>query len=128
MRKDWTAIEPFRVTYGFFASRPGKPFGMFKVDFDGVILKCIAHDGKGDMAEAELLGWEHVSVSIEDSPTTVPTWEQMAHVKRLFWDDEECVVQYHPAKSEYVNRHPGCLHLWRPVDGNFPTPPKILVG
>lgn len=42
--------------------------------------------------------------------------------------DEECVVQYHPPKSEYVNFHPYCLHLWRKVGENFETPPKHFVG
>jgi hypothetical protein len=38
------------------------------------------------------------------------------------------VVQYHPAKSEYVNNMPNCLHLWRPVNEAMPTPPSIMVG
>jgi hypothetical protein len=53
----------------------------------------------------------------------------MCAVKDLFWNDEDVVVQFHPAKSTYVNNHPGCLHLWRCTDGReFPTPPEILVG
>lgn len=71
------------------------------------------------------MGWEHVSVSRKDR---VPTWDEMCQVKALFWDDEDCVVQYHPPKSEYVNVHPNCLHLWRPKDAPLPVPPKIMVG
>ena len=38
------------------------------------------------------------------------------------------VMQYHPAKSEYVNLYENRLHLWRPVGVEIPTPPKELVG
>ena len=46
----------------------------------------------------------------------------------MFWDEEDCVVQYHPPKSDYVNIHKNCLHLWRPTDGELPRPPKIMIG
>ncbi|MBQ6053009.1 MAG: hypothetical protein IJL30_06990 [Clostridia bacterium] len=46
----------------------------------------------------------------------------------MFFRDDEVVVQYHPAKSEYVNNLPNCLHLWRPRQIAMPTPPSIMVG
>lgn len=70
-------------------------------------------------------GWEHVSVSLENRP---PNWAEMCFVKDLFWREDECVVQYHPPRSEYVNFHPHCLHLWRPIAGEIPRPPSVLVG
>jgi hypothetical protein len=70
-------------------------------------------------------GWEHVSVSID---RRAPNWPEMCFVKNLFWDEEECVVQYHPPVSEYVNFHPNCLHLWRPINASLPVPPSYLVG
>jgi hypothetical protein len=70
-------------------------------------------------------GWEHVSVS---HFAAVPDWRDMCEVKDLMWPPEDWVMQYHPARSEYVNYHPYCLHLWRPVDGVFPTPPSWMVG
>lgn len=79
-------------------------------------LAVQASDGKG---------WEHVSVS---TPTRCPTWEEMCFIKSMFWDDEDVVIQYHPAKSDYVNMHPYCLHLWRPTQSEIPTPPSIFVG
>jgi hypothetical protein len=79
-------------------------------------LCVIASDG---------LGWEHVSVS---TLVRCPTWEEMCFVKALFWDDDDCVVQFHPPKSEYVNHHPYCLHLWRPTDHVMLMPDWILVG
>lgn len=68
--------------------------------------------------------WEHVSVSY---PNRCPTWEEMCKVKNMFWNEDECVVQYHPPKSEYVNNYPYCLHLWRKSGENFETPPKNFV-
>ncbi|RQP58000.1 hypothetical protein DF159_20875 [Burkholderia ubonensis] len=79
-------------------------------------LRAIASDGAG---------WEHVSVSLIDR---CPTWDEMCVVKAIFWDAEDCVVQYHPPQSDYVNCHPYCLHLWRPVGASVPRPPKFLVG
>ena len=70
-------------------------------------------------------GWEHVSVTCQ---SRTPNWQEMAFVKDIFWSEEECVVQYHPPKSEYVNCHPFCLHLWKQASGAFPMPPSLLVG
>lgn len=86
----------------------------------------IASDG----SEWEMLGfeppaWEHVSVS---TAVRCPTWEEMCFIKGLFWDAEDVVMQLHPRESEYVNQHPYCLHLWRPVGVTIPTPPFQTVG
>jgi hypothetical protein len=73
-------------------------------------------------------GWEHVSVSIrQGNKCPTPTWEEMTYVKSVFWDDEDCVIEYHPPKSEYVNQF-NCLHLWRPIGVEIPRPPSIFVG
>ena len=42
--------------------------------------------------------------------------------------DEEGVMQLHPKKSRYVNFAENCLHLWRPIDAEIPTPPTYMVG
>lgn len=73
----------------------------------------------------DAFGWEHVSVSRQDR---CPTWDEMCQVKDLFWDEDDCVIQYHPPKSEYVNNHKYCLHLWRPIGVELPMPESILVG
>lgn len=70
-------------------------------------------------------GWEHVSVSHKKN---TPSWEVMCEIKNMFFYDEEVVIQFHPKKSEYVNNHEHCLHLWRPLQKEIPTPPSILVG
>ena len=86
----------------------------------GWTLEMICSDG---------LGWEHVSVHARrgDKPRT-PTWKEMCAVKDACWDDEDVVIQYHPAKSEYVNNHPHVLHLWRPTQQSIPIPDSLLVG
>lgn len=72
-------------------------------------------------------GWEHVSVCPYKHSHT-PTWNEMCSLKDMFFRDDEVAVQYHPAKNEYVNNMPNCLHLWRPINEALPTPPAIMVG
>jgi hypothetical protein len=86
-------------------------------------LRCIASDGSE---------W----VDLELPPPRMGTrqrldrsaWEEMCLVKSLFWDAEDVVWQLHPPKSEYVNNHPYCLHLWRPIGIALQRPPAITVG
>lgn len=54
---------------------------------------------------------DHVSVSY---PNRMPTWDEMCFVKEIFFKDSEEAYQVHPKKSEYVNTHEYCLHIWRP--------------
>lgn len=96
-------------------------------------------------------GWDHVSVS---TASRCPTWNEMAWVKQQFFREDECVMELHPAKADYINDHPFCLHLWRPQTadeiaavraewceageewpygdlhpaGEIPLPPKVFVG
>ena len=72
-------------------------------------------------------GWEHVSICPFKRSHT-PTWDEMCSFKDMFFNENEVVVQYHPAKSEYVNNMPNCLHLWRPLNEKMPVPPSIMVG
>jgi hypothetical protein len=90
--------------------------GAFIIPFESYELHAIASDGGG---------WEHVSVLLRNR---TPNWREMCFIKDLFWDDEDCVIQYHPPKSEYVNNHDFTLHLWRQVGREFPRPPSLFVG
>lgn len=90
--------------------------GVFIIPLYKNTIRTIASDGEG---------WEHVSVSLEKR---CPTWGEMCEIKAMFWDDEDCVMQFHPPKSESINNHPYCLHLWRPMDVSVPVPPKWMVG
>lgn len=71
-------------------------------------------------------GWEHLSIAPIRIGKT-PSWELMCKFKEMFFKDEEACVQYHPKKSEYINIHPNCLHIWRPLYEKLPTPPNIYV-
>lgn len=127
MKKSFDDAERYRVQIpGFPANRPGDREGCFVITDGKCQLRMIMNDGIDT-------GWEHVSVSLKvrlDSGEIVdrlPTWDMMTVAKNLFWDAEECVLQFHPPASEYVNRHEFVLHLWRQLGRNHPTPPKILV-
>lgn len=90
--------------------------GAFNIKLNGVRYSLIISDQKG---------WDHVSVS---KPTMrVPNWKEMCRIKELLFEGDEVVVQYHPKKKDYINMHPGVLHLWRCQDKEFPTPPKEFV-
>ncbi len=95
--------------------------GCFKVYINGRSFFVVVSDGGG---------WDHVSVSpCNQKRKSCPTWEEMCAIKDMFFEPEERVVQYHPPKSEYINMHPYCLHLWRPNGGSeLPYPPSIFVG
>ena len=91
--------------------------GLFVIPFTGKIsLVVMASDG---------MGWDHVSVSV---PDRCPTWEEMSFIKRLFFENDECAVQYHPPVDDHISLHPFCLHLWRKQSGNFFMPPKEMIA
>lgn len=122
MKKDWSHIELFRIQPRGFESAAGSTWGMFAIRKGKKIIRMMAVDGADT-------GWEHVSVSVAiEGECRMPTWDEMCLVKSKFWDDEECVIQFHPPKSEYVNNSAACLHLWKFMGGEFPLPPSIFVG
>lgn len=118
---NWVEINKGRERgQGQFRSDDSDGFnGLFWLWIGNERIRIIASDGGG---------WQHVSVSLVDNRNKVPGWKIMCTVKELFWNDEDWVVQFHPAKSEYINNYPGCLHLWKPTEAIMPTPSSILVG
>ena len=113
--------EKGRVGSGIYATPAGANYGGFEIPFNGKNLRVIVSDG------AELqsgIRWEHVSVS---RPSRCPTWEEMSFIKNLFWSEDETVVQFHPPKSDYINNHPYCLHLWKPPF-QVELPPQWMTG
>ena len=58
--------------------------------------------------------WWHVSVS---RPDRMPTWQELAKVRKDFFGEEIEFYQVLPKRSEYVNVHQFCLHMWAPMDG-----------
>ena len=94
-------------------------------EHNGLFNIPLRHGQRVSVIASNGMGWEHVSVSRRDR---CPTWDEMCQVKVLFWGEDACVVQYHPPRSEYVNNHPYCLHLWRPIGVELPMPDSIMVG
>jgi hypothetical protein len=111
-------VEQGRIRTGYYGSSPGYPCGAFKIPYRTYDLWTIVSDGSED-------GWEHVSVSLKNR---LPNWEEMSFIKNLFWDEEECVLQFHPPKSQYINNHPFCLHLWKHIGHDIELPPSSMVG
>lgn len=107
--------EQFRVIQGLLAS----------TEIDGNNGAFMIHSMA--VIASDQMGWEHVSVSL---PHRCPTWDEMCLIKDIFWNAEDFVIQIHPAKSDYVNNHPYCLHLWRKAGTNdfCDKPPSYMVG
>jgi len=115
-------VEKWRVRHGELRSDTGEP-GAFKIPGPfGTELFVIASDGDISIA----VEWEHASIHVHNR---CPNWPEMDFIKRLFWDDEETVIQLHPPRSLWVNIHPFTLHLWRPWRsvGEIPLPPLKAV-
>ena len=119
--------EKYRVKVGQFASDESYGNnGVFIIPMNinkTIFAYIMVSDG---------MDWEHLSVHLvlkngKDLKRT-PTWEEMCQLKDMFWDSEDCVIQYHPPKSMYVNQHKYCLHLWRQINNEIPISPYQMVG
>jgi hypothetical protein len=109
-----------------YNSKEGDPFGLFEIPAHKApgrrLLRVVACRG-----EEGNENWDHASVSLGPTSKTPPTWDEMCFVKNLFWEETEWAVQYHPAKSSYVNLHKSTLHLWHNPRIEFPKPPQECV-
>lgn len=110
-------VEGGRFRSGSHGTSTGDPYGAFLLTRGIEKFKVRIYDGLDT-------GWDHVSVSTKKR---CPTRDDMCWIKSLFFRSDETVMQIHPHADDYVNDHPYCLHLWRPING-FDTPPPILVG
>lgn len=116
--KNLTELDQYRVD-AFGNGDLGDEYnGAFKIKIKGEQYFVIASNG---------MGWEHVSISHTDKHK-IASWKTMCMLKDMFFDSEEVVMQLHPKKSEYINNAHNCLHLWKPINVDIPTPPSILVG
>lgn|SRR3712207_3397232 len=110
--KDLTYLDKNRITiYG----QGDKYNGAFELNIKGEKYFVIASNGQG---------WDHVSIS---SKYKIPSWKVMCILKEMFFEDDEVVMQIHPAKRNYINNHPNCLHLWKPQKQEIHQPPKYMV-
>jgi hypothetical protein len=137
MKQHWTHLEDRRQTRGDYATQPGDLFGQFIFSTGSrgqerlLVVACQSDPNPQSPAH----GWEHVSVSAwtpslskqgKPKPRT-PTWAEMDRIKHKFWEDDETVIQFHPAESEKVNIAANCLHLWKYTLAPTLLPPSILV-
>ena len=94
IKQDKQVIAYAKAMFGFDA---------FKVKVFGNIYNVIASIENHQ---------EHISITL-DGKKRIPTWEEMKAIKDIFFNDEEECYQVFPKKSEYVNLHPYCMHIWR---------------
>jgi len=114
---------------GFTGEMCGRFLVLNRID-PTTYISIISGDGKDwQSLGLPMPAFEHVScqIHVPGNGYRTPTWDEMCFVKDLFWDDDECVLQYHPPKSSYVNITKNVLHLWKPVDFSIPLPPKQCV-
>jgi hypothetical protein len=89
--------------------------GWYLIPLGGQTFKVIASEG---------LGWDHVSVSHR---SRCPTWAEMDHICRLFFRDDETVIQFHVPRAQHINVHAFTLHLWRSQTDPVILPPAAMV-
>lgn len=80
-----------------------------------IISCCVEADGKN---------WIHLSVSKRKQ---YPSWDEFVQVKELFLGRESLAIQVLPPRSEWVNDHNFCLHLYQCLDER-PTPDFRKIG
>jgi hypothetical protein len=54
-------------------------------------------------------GKYHLSISTEKE---IPTYEELKQARYQFIPDDAFMAQIFPPKSDFVNAHPYCLHLF----------------
>jgi hypothetical protein len=80
-----------------------------------IVSVAIEGDGKA---------WLHVSCSRRDR---LPSWEDLKFVKETFIGESNYAYQIFPPKSQYVNIHPYCLHLYHCLE-EAPLPEFSFLG
>lgn len=76
-------------------------------------LQIIASAGEYDDGRE----WLHISVSRK---SRIPSYEEMARVKRDFIGDDKKAVFVLPEKKNHVNIHENCLHLFYSAENPLP--------
>jgi hypothetical protein len=55
-------------------------------------------------------GFWHLSIS---TPDALPSYKEMKEARYKFCPEEIYMAEIFPPKSEFVNFHPFCRHLWQ---------------
>lgn len=70
-----------------------------------VVIQSTAIESDGNV-------WLHTSFSRKGR---MPTYDDMARVKRIFIGDSQKALMVLPDKAHHVNIHPFCLHFFTPL-------------
>ncbi len=95
-----------------------------KTSDDGFARRLERHSQSFTVVASWGEGWDHVSISLA---RRCPSWDEMEWIKKIFFKDDELVMQLHVPTGKHINVHPNCLHLWRPQDQEIPIPPLWMV-
>jgi len=82
---------------------------------------CVLISDKVEYDDGKL--WRHVSFS---RPNRMPSYDDMMRVKLDFIGENCKAIMVLPAKSEHVNIHDYCLHLYAPI--NHDPLPDFTMG
>lgn len=99
-------VEEIKATPNLLIVENGESGGHGFITF-GNLKDCHVIWGRSEGGQ-----YDHVSIAPK---RRTPTWEEMCKVKDMFFYDEEECYQVFPKKSEYVNLHKYCLHIWRDI-------------
>lgn len=72
------------------------------------LIWSVAQEGDGKW-------WQHISVA---HPARLPTWDELVTIKEWLIGRDVDAYQVIPKRSNYVNIHPNCLHLFRCLEGD----------
>lgn len=129
MKKSAEHLSKFRVKDGEAATTDADGMsGNFTFKINDALMQV--------SSEEDVSGWNHlIVVAFDKSQSSIisrltarqseprcPTNEEVMHVKRLFFDDEELCVEFVPSKGCQVPWHHIARHVWCRTFSEFPTP------
>lgn len=100
-------VEEIAKANNLLIIQNGEQGGMGKLMY-GSLKNCSVVWGRAEGGK-----YDHVSIAPKGR---CPSWDEMCKVKDMFFYDEEECYQVFPKKSEYVNLHKTCLHIWRDIE------------
>lgn len=78
------------------------------------LVRCfVRDDGLAALMSRDFVDgawWIHLSIS---RAKRLPSWEDLVDAKESLLGTDCEAIQVIPKRSEYVNLHPFCLHLWK---------------
>lgn len=141
MKTTLSHLDAYRVPHPIGGNSPkGATWGAFQIPHVdqwlrsqfGAFYNVLASDGEAHYGSPGT-EWDHVSVHVRKDGkngqriSSTPTWEDMEHIRSLFFDDDETVMQLSVPRADHISHHDHVLHLWKPLKAAIPVPPKILV-